>query len=46
LVAGGAGGLAALLMKKAFDLEYWTKLKNMGGNAGRIANKTGMSYDQ
>ena len=46
LVAGGAGGLSALLMKKAFDLKYWSKLKNMGGNAGRIASKTGLAYDQ
>lgn len=46
MVAGGAGGLTALLMKKVYDNKYWTKLKRMGGSAGRIANKTGLTYDQ
>jgi ammonia channel protein AmtB len=29
-VAGGAGGLTALGMKKAFDLEYWKKYNKLG----------------
>lgn len=30
LVAGGCGGLGALGMKKALDMQYWAKYKSVG----------------